>query len=1089
MKNIALKYSVKGMTCSACVSNIEKQVNVTLKDEVMSKFSDIQNFVAVISLVTEECHITFESNITSQQLDEVILIFNETIEDAGFDSLFISKDVSTKTETYTFLYKIGGMTCGACSSTITEQVTHLLNDLESQDLIVNGKELTKNICHVSLVTEECKVTCNIADSNEIENIKYQISECVDDCGFDCTFVSVKKADINNHKLTSKLNGKLQRTVDFELFSSSSEFNEEVLKNYLQANDDIEEVEIEASYNNENAKNNSRVDSDKSYNLTVTYNITANINIRTILGDITSTFDVDAFPQIGSSTAVQDQQLNSLKRTKEIAFWKHSFITSGIVAITCMTVYMFIPMFVLKTKTPNVGPYKLINEKYFRVSVVNLLGLALASYLQFGPLGSHFWRAFRKSLRNYSGTMDTLVSISTLSAYTFSLYSIMNVLLYNGRSQILFDTSTMLFCFISFGKFLENKARARTSFVLSKIMTMSPTTALLYNERTQTSTEIGTDLIELSDILEIKPGSKIPCDGVVYDGISEIDEQIITGESTPIVKEKGDKLAHGSVNGHNRFLMKVEKAGSDTSLLKLLEVLKNAQLSKAPMQELADRLAARFVPFVLLLSLLTFVFWMFYCKYFGAPRAFTRMSAVKNISDETSQEASDKGTGYFFDIFKVAVSVIVVACPCALGLAAPTSVIVGTGLAAEHGILMKNGEILQNLQHIDSFVMDKTGTLTLGKLLVNSFDYFENKKVLQEKDLTKNDVLNMVELLESVSEHAVATCLVKYCKETKINEDELKKYTLLEVENKVGQGVYGDLKDNSTGEIFKVVIGNKKVLSDESIDYLDKNKLNDTVGSNSFITINNEIVGEFILSDVLKADAKDVVYYLRNILNKEVYMCTGDNTDCALTFADELDLPHEFVRAEMTPTGKYDFITELQSQDKKVVFVGDGINDSLALTQADLGVSIVNDGLDIVMGSSDVVIMNNKTLVQIIHCIEIANRTFSKIKSNFFWSLIYNTFMLPVAMGLLIPFSITLNPIIAGGAMALSSVSVVLNSLLIRSWEPKVIEGISTDEDMVISNRGSFERLLVWAKNKTNVNVITNKYANLNANQERLYEMV
>lgn len=219
------------------------------------------------------------------------------------------------------------------------------------------------------------------------------------------------------------------------------------------------------------------------------------------------------------------------------------------------------------------------------------------------------------------------------------------------------------------------------------------------------------------------------------------------------------------------------------------------------------------------------------------------------------------------------------------------------------------------------------------------------------------------------------------------------------------------------------------------------------------------------------------------------MCTGDNTECAIDFADQLGLPHEYVRAEMTPTGKYDFITELQNQDKKVALVGDGINDSLALTQADLGVSIVNDGLDIVMGSSDVVIMNNKTLVQIIHCIEIANRTFSKIKSNFFWSLIYNTFMLPVAMGLLIPFNITLNPIIAGGAMALSSVSVVLNSLLIRNWEPKVIQGISTDEDMVIENRGSFERLFVWAKNKTNVNVITSKYAHLNSNQERLYEMV
>lgn len=1088
MRNIALNYTVKGMTCGACVSNIEQQVNSALKEEIIDKYQDIQNFVTVISLVTEECHIKFESNINNEELDQVIQVFNETIEDAGFDSLFISKDITVQSDTYTFLYKIGGMTCGACSSTITEQVTNLIHDLESQNIITKTKGIAENVCNVSLVTEECKVTCNIVNYDDIDNVKEQISESIDDCGFDCTFISAKKVDKTIDYLNSKNSNKLQRTVNFELFTSSADFEQQLLKEYLENNNDIEEVNIEASYNNDNTKENSRVVFDKSYNLTVTYNITPDTNIRTIVDDIASVFDVDVFPQIGNSNAVQEQQLNSLNRTKEIAFWKHNFLTSGIIAITCMTFYMFIPMG-LKTKNPNVGPYKLINEQYFKISVVNFLGLILASYLQFGPLGAHFWRAFKKSLKNYSGTMDTLVSISTLSAYTFSVYSILNVIIYNGRSQILFDTSTMLFCFISFGKYLENKARARTSFVLSKIMTMSPTTALLYDAATQRSSEITTEMIELNDILEIKPGSKIPCDGVLFEGISEIDEQIITGESTPIVKFKDDKLAHGSVNCQNRFLMKVEKAGNDTSLLKLLEILKNAQLSKAPMQELADKLAAKFVPFVLLLSLLTFVFWMFYCKYLGVPKAFTKMSPINPIGDEGSSETASVATGYFFDIFKVAVSVIVVACPCALGLAAPTSVIVGTGLAAEYGILMKNGEILQNLQHIDSFVMDKTGTLTLGKLFVNTFEYFQDKQVLKEKGLNKDDVLNMVELLESVSEHAVATCLVKYCKDTRSNKNELNNYTLIDVENKVGQGVYGDLKDNTTGEIYKVVIGNKKILSKDCLDYTNKTKSNKIVGSNAFITINNEVVGEFILSDVLKADAKDVVYYLRNILNKEVYMCTGDNRDCALNFADKLDLQHEYVRAEMTPTGKYDFITELQSQKKKVVFIGDGINDSLALTQADLGVSIVNDGLDIVMGSSDVVIMNNKTLIQIIHCIEIANRTFSKIKSNFFWSLIYNTFMLPVAMGLLIPFNITLNPLIAGGAMALSSVSVVLNSLLIRNWEPKVIEGISTNANMVIKNRGSFERMLEWTRNKTSETIITKKYSTLNNPQERLYEMV
>ncbi|SGZ41553.1 uncharacterized protein HGUI_03754 [Hanseniaspora guilliermondii] len=1086
MNHISLKFSVKGMTCGACVSNIEKQVDYALKTQIITKYHHINNFVSVISLVTEECHITFDSNLSAQEVDEITSVFNETIEDAGFDCLFISKDIKTNSLRYNLLFKVGGMTCGACSSTITEQVTVLLNDLESQQLILKANDVPENKCHVSLVTEECKVICNLLNTDNVDIIKERVIECIENCGFDCAFLSFK-ADISDKNMNLIKSNDLIRTVEYELCTSSDDFDENNLKNFLESKDNIQKVVIE-SVSNETSKT-SIVDFCQTYSLSVTYKITPDTNIRTIMNDITSNYDVDAFPQIGSSNDVQNQQLESLNRTKEINFWKHNFVVSGIIALSCMTMYMCIPMFILKAESPNVGPYKLINNRYFKISIVNLIGLTIASYLQFGPLGSHFWKAFKKSLRNYSGTMDTLVSISTLCAYTFSVYSILNVILYDGRSQILFDTSTMLFCFISFGKYLENKARARTSFVLSKIMTMSPITALLYNEKTQKSCEIQTSMIELNDILEIKPGSKIPCDGIVVDGVSEIDEQIITGESTPILKRQNDKLAHGSVNGHNRFLMRVEKAGNDTSLLKLLDILKNAQLSKAPMQELADRLAARFVPFVVLLSLLTFVFWSFYCKYKGAPSAFRKMSPVESNAGQDSSETYMAPQNYFFDIFKVAVSVVIVACPCALGLAAPTSVIVGTGLAAEHGILMKNGEILQNLQNIDCFVMDKTGTLTLGKLVVNSFDYYSNRQILKENLLSKDDVLNMVDLLESVSEHAVATCLVKYCKEAKSSSEKKNKFTLLEVENKVGQGVYGNIKDKDSGKVYSVVIGNKKILSQDCLKYLETQKINERVGSISFITINNQLVGEFILNDLLKADSKDVVYYLRYILNKEVYMCTGDNTECALDFADQLELPHDYVRSEMTPTSKYDFITELQNQDKKVAFVGDGINDSLALTQADLGVSIVNDGLDIVMGSSDVVIMNNKTLIQIIHCIEIANRTFTKIKSNFFWSLIYNTFMLPVAMGLLIPFNITLNPIIAGGAMALSSVSVVLNSLLIRNWEPKVIQGISTDQNMTIQNRGSFERLFVWAKNKTNVNVITSKYAHLNGSQERLYEMV
>lgn len=1097
MQSISIHLSVKGMTCGACSSTIEEQANNLFKNEIVNKYKDLDlhKFECNVALVTEECIIKFNINNSNSdsvhKVEEITNLFIETIDDCGFDCGLISTDLGNlkalnPSANMSFIFKIGGMTCGACSSTITNQVNTLIKNMESENLLLKQTD-NKNInndnnnCNVSLVTEECVINLVLANKDTKNDIIANIVECIEDCGFDCDFVS---SQILNQTIT--VNGSVGRTITLNLLSKINQDIIDLISNYFNSNQDIISFEfIEDNIKNFSAKDNARgLQHSVSYTLNIAYNITKTTNIRTIMDQLNVNFSIESVPKIGHSDSIQQQQLDSLNRTKEIQFWKSNFYTSGWISIYTMSAYMFIPMFFNHKEMPSIGPYKFISPKYFRMSFVNVIGLILASYLQFGPLGLHFWKACKKSMLLFSGTMDTLVCISTFSAYSFSIYSILNIMIFNGDSEILFDTSTMLFCFICLGKFLENTARAKTSFVLSKIMTMSPSVALLYNSDSGLSSEISTSLIEIDDILEIKPGSKIPCDGVVYQGVCEVDEQILTGESTPITKKEGDKLSHGSINGHGRFLMTAKKVGDDTSLLKLLNILKNAQLSKAPMQEFADKLASKFVPFVLVLSFASFIFWMLYCKLYGIPTVFLGKK-FKEVNDPSSSTPSSLST-YFFEIFKVAVSVIIVACPCALGLAAPTSIIVGTGLAAENGILLKNGKILQNFQNIDAFVMDKTGTLTQGKLYVEKFEIYDDIKL----DLTEKELLSMILLTESASEHSVAYTIVEYCRE-KIGLSNIDKYVMTNIETKVGQGVYGEFKDKNTGSLITIAIGNKNTLSKESLERLKNNDLEkqtEVAGTNAFISLNSKLIGEFLLNDNLKKDSKDVLYYLSNVLNKEIFMCTGDNKNCAYKFGDELNISRENIKYEVTPIEKYDLVCSLQEQGKRVVFVGDGINDSLALVKADLGVSILNEGLDIVMESSDVVIMNNKSLVQLIYCIEIATRTFKKIKSNFFWSSVYNVLMLPIAMGFLVPFNITLNPIVAGASMALSSVSVVVNSLLIKNWEPTDIEGIASSNLINVPKRSSFDKLFSWIKGGTKKLNTKKRYQSVTTSDETLYEM-
>lgn len=982
------------------------------------------------------------------------------------------------------VFGIGGMTCSACVNTIQKQVDNYF----TQECVAKG--IVLKLCNVTLITEEgvveytTDVNVESASISPLE-ISNQLKEVVEDCGFDCNIMSdqiISKEDLSKSSSSSSTSVK---TVHLHVYGMTCAACTNSIEDALSQLAGVVSCSVQL--------------------VTQECEVTYDHNKQTIR-DIVATIEDCGFDCSLQEDTHQDQQLQILQRVKEIKYWANSAIKASICSVTIMFLYMFIPMIIMKTRhqkmdsmssnmpmndgTPiadNTGnmsdqQYKhaygharngvIGTFPYVQVGIPGLylsdiIGLSIASYVQF-YLGKNFYKSSFAALKHYTGTMDTLVCLSTSIVYIFSVVSMLRNMIISDRLEnennstnkimpnVLFETSCMLISFISIGKYLENKAKARTSTALSKFMTMTPTNCLLYDIETKTSNEIDVKYLETNDLVEIKPGMRIPCDGVIVEGESELDESIITGESHLIYKTANDHVIQGSINGHGHFIFKALQVGESTKLSQIIKVMKLAQLSKAPIQKYADYIASRFVPAVLVTSTLTFVSWVLICKFITVPQIFQQNE-----------------NGYLYMCFQIAMSVIVVACPCALGLAAPTSVIVGTGVAANNGVLLKGGEILQNVSELDCFVFDKTGTLTTGEMSVETFK--KNEEALNE-EFALNTLWELCYLVENLSEHPIAKSIVRYTS-TKIAGHKLatmsQHHQIASQEIIMGQGMKAVVHCLGANEKdyteYSVLIGNMKLFQDspalqKSIEQSMNIDNNANAKSQAFVAINNKFVGTFLVEDSYKKDGPQIINYL---LSKkyDVYMCTGDNKNAALKTAADLGIPFQNVYYEVSPVEKANIIKGLQTEHtKKVGFVGDGINDSVALVQADIGISVSN-GTDMAMEASDIVLLQNLTtdtvrnddmdvgiapttrtssdnsLKGLIYAIDISIKTFNKIKSNFFWSVLYNALMLPIAMGFLVPFHISLHPMFAGAAMICSSISVVLNSLLLKRWRKPEIENI------------------------------------------------
>jgi P-type Cu+ transporter len=598
----------------------------------------------------------------------------------------------------------------------------------------------------------------------------------------------------------------------------------------------------------------------------------------------------------------------------------------------------------------------------------MVQLALATIVQF-YCGRKFYIGAYKSLKSGSANMDVLVVLGTSAAYFLSL----SVVLFYLNMHLYFEASVSVITLVLLGKLLEVRAKAKTGFAISKLLHLQPKKAFV--ERDGKLEEISIESLHVNDIFVVKAGESIPTDGIVVDGNSMVDESMMTGESLPVLKSVGDTIVGATKNGDGMLKCQATKVGSDTFLASIVRLIEEAQGSKAPIQRLADTIAGIFVPIVVSIAVITLGAWWFI-------------------------------GGDFEEAIINAVSVLVIACPCALGLATPTAIMVGVGRGASEGILIKNAEVLENVGKINAVVFDKTGTLTYANPQVVD--------VLIENALSKEQFLALAASLEEGSKHPLAKAIIA-------SSTQNASKSVQAFQNYSGLGVSGEIDGVGYFAGSPAFITQFTLLQPSTVAQTFLEEGSSIVA----LATKEQIIGYIALADTIRESAKVAVEKLQND-GIEVYMLTGDNERCAQKVARELGIKHFF--AEVLPNGKAEAITKLQKEGKFVCMVGDGINDAPALAVADVAIAMSN-GSDIAVESADLILIANDPLY-VVNAIALSRATMSKIKQNLFLAFVYNTLAIPLA------FLGMLNPIVAGGAMAMSSVSVVSNSLLLRRWKMK-----------------------------------------------------
>ena len=610
------------------------------------------------------------------------------------------------------------------------------------------------------------------------------------------------------------------------------------------------------------------------------------------------------------------------------------------------------------------------------------------------IGKRFYKVGFRQLFMLSPNMDSLVAVGTSSAFIYSLYISYKIFADNNihlMHSLYYESAAMIIAFVMLGKYLETLSKGKASAAIKKLVNFQAKKANII--RNGEIVEIDINEVSKGDIVFIKPGEKIPVDGTIIEGHSTIDEAMITGESIPVEKLENDKVYSGSINKDGALKVVVNATEGETLISKIAKLVEDAQMTKAPIARLADKVSLIFVPTVIFIAIFAALLWWFLIKY-----------NVVSVSQN-----------HFEFVLTIFISILIIACPCSLGLATPTAIMVGTGKGAELGILIKSGEALEKLNEIDTIVFDKTGTLTEGRPKVIDI-------VSIGKALSKDEILKIAASMEVNSEHPLGKAVYDEAKEKNVELYDVKKFLSIS-----GRGVIGEIEEK------KYLLGNKKLLLENGINNLYEEEIHryELEGKTTILLADEEKLIAFItLADVVRNESIKLIEKLKKE-NIKTYMLTGDNERTAKVIAKKLGI--DDVIAEVSPEDKYKKVKDLQEQGRKVVMVGDGVNDSPALAQADVGMAI-GSGTDIAIESADIVLMS-KDIETILTAIRLSKATIKNIKENLFWAFFYNSCGIPIAGGLLYLFTgHLLNPMLAGLAMGLSSVSVVTNALRLKRFK-------------------------------------------------------
>lgn len=1030
--------SVQGMTCGACTSAVEG---------AFTNVAGVKHFS--ISLLAERAVVEHDANILSAA--EIV----EMIEDRGFDASIVDSEVkaskptahmksrsmsSTKDRTMaTTTVAITGMTCGACTSAVE-------GGFEGVDGLIQF--------NISLLAERAVIVHDTARLTP-----EQIIEIIDDRGFDAKILSTVMA-------TESLSN--TSTQQFKVFGIPDASTANHVEDELLAMPGVQIARISLA----------------TSRLAVTH-LPRLTGLRAIVEKIES---------LGYNALVADNddnnaQLESLAKTKEISEWRSALRFSLAFAIPVFLISMIFPMFL---KPIDFGRVELPVPGLFLGDVVCLI---LTIPVQFG-VGKRFYIAAYKGMKHKSPTMDLLVVVGTSAAFFFSVMAMIVSIIFppHTRPTVLFDTCTMLITFISLGRFLENRAKGQTSKALSRLMCLAPSMATIYADPiaaekaaeghwieskpsgaegsspdTSASEEkvIPTELLEVGDVVILRPGDKIAADGIVCNGETYVDESMVTGEPMPIQKSKGSALITGTVNGAGRVDFRVTRAGKDTQLSQIVKLVQTAQTNRAPIQRLADTIAGYFVPTILILGTTTFTLWMILSHVMTNPPAVF-------LDDESG--------GITMICVKLCISVIVFACPCALGLATPTAVMVGTGVGAERGILVKGGAALERATKVTHVVLDKTGTLTMGKMSVAEAKLIPDWERSHEQ---KRLWWTLVGLAETSSEHPIGRAIVAGAKEAlQLPSDGTIDGVTHDFNPTVGQGISSVVEPPTNGPRTKynILIGSVVFLASNGIKVpksaieasedinshrrSSSTKYPDTQSSgttNIFTAVNGIYTGHICLADTLKPSAHAAIKALRH-MGISTSIVTGDQRSTALAVAHSVGIHPDNVYASVSPSQKQDLIERFRAAGDCVAMVGDGINDSPALASADIGIAMAS-GTDVAMEAADIVLMRPNDLLDIATAILLSRSIVLRIKMNLAWACGYNAIGLPLAMGFGLPWGVHLHPMAAGAAMALSSVSVVGSSLLLRLWgRPgwlKSLEGEIGGKEVVLRKGRWGVRARLW----------------------------